>query len=53
MQLTAEQRVFIAKQYYSSGSPTEVKREFATEYIRDINIINKCYKFVIISPQGP
>ena len=38
MQLTTEQRVFIVKQYYSSGSPTKVEREFATEYILDINI---------------
>jgi ABC-type thiamine transport system substrate-binding protein len=38
MQLTTEQRVFIVKQYYSSGSPTKVKREFATEYNQDINI---------------
>ena len=38
MQLTTEQRVCIVKQYYSSGSPTKVKREFATEYNQDINI---------------
>ena len=37
MQLTTEQRVFIAEQYYSSGSPTKVEREFATEYNQDIN----------------
>ena len=38
MQLTTEQRVFIVKQYYSSGSLTKFKREFATEYNQDINI---------------
>ena len=38
MQLTTEQSVFIAKQYYSSGSPTKVKREFATEYNQGIKI---------------
>ena len=37
MQLTTEQRVFIVKQYYSSGSLTKVKREFASEY-NHINI---------------
>ena len=38
MQLTTEQRVCIVKQYYSSGSTTKFKREFATEYNQDINI---------------
>ena len=30
--------MFNVKQYYSSGSPTKVKRDFATGYNQDINI---------------
>ena len=43
MQLTTEQRVCIAKQYYSSCSPTKVKREFnnvVDKWRRNGNICN-------------